>query len=327
MGFALSVVMGFVPALLCSYLLYWVDRYEKEPKRLLGVIFVWGALFATVVAGVAQLILQLATQAVSGSASLANVTGATLFAPVTEEALKALAVFLVFAVLRHEFDGILDGIVYAGTVALGFAATENVLYLYSSYLNDGGDGLVSLFVVRVVLGIWNHPLFTSFFGIGLAISRLSRNSLVRLVAPLVGLFLSVSAHSLHNSLVVMFEGGLVGLALLLDWLGWVFLATVIILAARSEGRLVARELAEEVSAGVLSQQQLQVASSSLRQMLAVARSLGRGRLGSTTSLYQTCAELAHKKNQLRRVGEEPGMLDRILDLRCRIQELSRHAVS
>jgi RsiW-degrading membrane proteinase PrsW (M82 family) len=317
---------GFVPALLCSYLLYWLDRYEKEPKRLVGGIFLWGAFFATLVAGIAQMVLQTITEVASGSRAAGVLAGATLFAPVTEEVLKGLAVFLVFAVLRHEFDSLLDGIVYTGVVALGFAATENALYLYSGYRADGGEGLIQVFVGRVVLGIWDHPLYTSFFGMGLAISRLSRRLLVRVVAPLAGLALSVTFHSLHNSLIVLFGGLLAALALLVDWLGWVFLAIVIIAAARAEGRLVARELVEEVDAGMLSARQLHVASSSLRRMFAVGKSLRRGRFRATTGFYQACAELAHKKNQLRKVGEERGTSERILGLCDAIREAGRTAV-
>jgi hypothetical protein len=47
-----------------------------------------------------------------------------------------LAVFLFF---RNEFDSLLDGIVYGGITALGFAATENVLYLFGAYGENVGQ--------------------------------------------------------------------------------------------------------------------------------------------------------------------------------------------
>ncbi|NJO84721.1 MAG: PrsW family intramembrane metalloprotease, partial [Blastochloris sp.] len=60
-------------------------------------------------------------------------------------------------------------------VALGFAATENVLYLFfSGYAEDGWGGLFLLFVLRVLLGAWGHAFYTSFIGIGLAMARLNR---------------------------------------------------------------------------------------------------------------------------------------------------------
>ena len=52
-----------------------------------------------------------------------------LGAPVTEEASKGLFLLLLLWWRRAELDGVLDGIVYAGMVGIGFAFTENILYL------------------------------------------------------------------------------------------------------------------------------------------------------------------------------------------------------
>ena len=66
---------------------------------------------------------------------------------------------------RHELDGILDGIVYAGMVGIGFAFTENILYLASAYVGDDGTG-ESHFSVEVV-----SPAFAG-------LSRVARQRLV-----------------------------------------------------------------------------------------------------------------------------------------------------
>ena len=60
-------------------------------------------------------------------------------APVTEEACKGLFLFLLLWWRRAELDGVLDGIVYAGMVGIGFAFTENILYLAAAY--NGTDGM------------------------------------------------------------------------------------------------------------------------------------------------------------------------------------------
>ena len=41
-----SIIVGFLPMLFFAWIVYWVDRYEKEPGLLLGVVFVWGAVLA-----------------------------------------------------------------------------------------------------------------------------------------------------------------------------------------------------------------------------------------------------------------------------------------
>ena len=64
---------------------------------------------------------------------------ATVVAPVTEEAAKGLFILLLLFYRRNELDGVLDGLVYAGMVGIGFAFTENILYLTSAYMGDDGQ--------------------------------------------------------------------------------------------------------------------------------------------------------------------------------------------
>ena len=83
---------------------------------------------------------------------------------------------------RHELDGVLDGIVYAGMVGIGFAFTENILYLAAAY--DGTDGLgpggtealTGTFILRCLVSPFAHPLFTAFIGIGVGLAVTSRSA-------------------------------------------------------------------------------------------------------------------------------------------------------
>ena len=114
--------------------------------------------------------------------------------------LIGLAVLLVFLFFRTEFDSILDGIVYAGVVALGFAATENTIYIWRGYNAGGWQGLFQLVFIRVILVGWQHPVYTAFTGIGLAFARMNRSVLVKFFAPIIGFSLAMLTHSLHNTL-------------------------------------------------------------------------------------------------------------------------------
>ena len=58
----------------------------------------------------------------------------------TEEATKGLFLLLLLWWRRYELDGVLDGIVYAGMVGIGFAFTENILYLAAAYNGTDGTG-------------------------------------------------------------------------------------------------------------------------------------------------------------------------------------------
>ena len=102
----------------------------------------------------------------------------------TEEATKGAFLVLLLWWRRHELDGVLDGIVYAGMVGIGFAFTENILYLAAAYNGTDGIGpggteaLTGTFIMRCLLSPFAHPLFTAFIGIGVGLAVASRSAAV-----------------------------------------------------------------------------------------------------------------------------------------------------
>ena len=182
----------------------WLDRYEPEPRSLLVLGLGWGAFVATSGA----LLLQLFDTVIFQSD---ETFVATVVAPVTEEAAKGLFILLLLFFRRNELDGILDGIVYAGMVGIGFAFTENILYLMSAYVgSEGGTGglddAVGLFIVRCVFSPFAHPFFTAFTGIGIGLAVTARSRGMRVVAPLVGYVVAVIAHAAWNSSLSLDDG-------------------------------------------------------------------------------------------------------------------------
>ncbi len=131
MGLIVSGFIGFATSLLFASILYWLDRFEKEPLLLLGGVFLWGAIVAAGSAFLINTTLGLGIYVFTGSNSATDLATGSIVAPMVEEILKGLAVLGVFLVFRREFDSVLDGIIYAGVAALGFAATENVYYIYT----------------------------------------------------------------------------------------------------------------------------------------------------------------------------------------------------
>jgi len=246
-----------------------------------------------------------------------------------EEILKGLAVLVVFLAARHEFDSILDGIVYAGIVALGFAATENTLYIYrDGYLQNGFTGLFSLAFIRVVLVGWQHPFYTAFIGIGLAVTRLTRNPAARLAALLTGLALAIVLHSFHNLLANLVRGlGGFIMGTVIDWSGWIFMLLFILWAIYREQQWMVAHLREEVSFGSITSTQYRTACSAWSQSLARFGALFNGRFRATSRFYQLCAELAYKKQQFSTLGDEGGNIKIIEKLRAELARLSSHALS
>jgi RsiW-degrading membrane proteinase PrsW (M82 family) len=326
MPLLVSIFFGFVPMFLFAGFINWLDRYEKEPKVLLGAAFLWGVVIAGGGAYIINTVLGLGVYIVTGSEGATDFATASIIAPIVEESLKGLAVLVVFLLFRREFDSILDGIIYAGITALGFAAIENVLYIYNyGYQQGGWAGLWQLVFIRVILVGWQHPFYTAFTGIGLAIARMNRNILVKIIAVLGGFATAVFAHSFHNTLGSLI-GGIEGLAIgtFVDWVGWFFMLLFIIWMVVNERNIVKRQLREEVNNGIISPAQYRTALSFV-QSGARLNALTSGNYFATSRFYQVCGELAHKKEQYAKLGEERGNSALIEKLRGELTRLGPRA--
>jgi RsiW-degrading membrane proteinase PrsW (M82 family) len=324
MGLIVSGLIGYAAALLFAYILYWLDRYEKEPLVLLGGVFLWGAVVAAGSAFLINTILGLGIYVFTGSNIATDVATGSIIAPIVEEILKGLAVLGIFLVFRREFDSVLDGIIYAGVAALGFAATENVYYIYTyGFQQSGWNGLFSMAFIRVILVGWQHPFYTAFFGISLAMARLNRSWLVKIIAPLVGLSLAVFTHAFHNT-VASILSGVVGLVVgaIFDWTGWLFMFGIILWAIWREQQNLKKYLAAEVQAGTISPAVFRAASSGWRQMSARIAALFNGRYRKTARFFQVCGEYASKRRQYASLGDEGGNLAIIQDLRLELIRLA-----
>ena len=319
-----ALFFGFAPMFLFAAILYWLDRYEKEPLLLLGAVFLWGMLVAAGGAFIFNTIFGIGVYFVTGSEIAGDFATGTVSAPFVEEGLKGLAVLLVFLAFRNEFDSLLDGIIYAGVAALGFAATENSLYIWRGFETGGWAGLFHLAFVRVILVGWQHPFFTSFTGIGLAIARLNRPTWIRIAAPLTGWGTAMLAHSIHN-LLSSFSGLICVLGTLLDWTGVLFMFVVILWATWMEQRNMITQLREEVQLGTISAAQYRTACSAWAQTFARLGSLLNARFLATTRFYQACGKLAHKKEQLLKLGEEQGNSALVQKYRAELARLSPQA--
>lgn len=320
MALIVSLLLGFVPMFLYGIFVYWLDRYEKEPKSLLGAAFFWGVLIAGGGAFIINTILGIGIYVATGSDAITEFSTASIIAPIVEETLKGLAVAVVFFMFRKEFDSVLDGIIYGSMVGLGFSAIENTLYIYRNGYTEGGwEGLFLLAFIRIILVGWMHAFFTAFTGIGFAISRLNKNTFIKFIAPFVGISIAIGAHAFHNTFgSVVGSGGVdsLGLTILADMLGYSVMVGIIIWVLIHERNLVKRQLANEVSSGLISQAQYQKVQSPLT--LTTAGLSGR----ASSKFYLLLGELAHKKEQFEKHGDEGGNEAMIEKLRAELASLA-----
>jgi RsiW-degrading membrane proteinase PrsW (M82 family) len=247
---AVGVVLAAIPVgpVIGCYL--WLDRYEPEPRSLLLLGLGWGAFVATS----AAIFLQAFDSFAFGPT---EATQSVLVAPVTEEAAKGLFILLLLGYRRAELDGILDGIVYAGMVGIGFAFMENILYLTQAYVGEDGrtggiEDAVGLFVLRGIGAPFAHPFFTAFTGIGIGVAVTSRRRGLRIWAPVVGFAGAVGAHAAWNAALLINGGsGAVTAYLLLMVPAFLVMVTFAIWSRRREGVLLANALTDCARLGYL----------------------------------------------------------------------------
>ena len=253
-----ALLLGFIaatiPVPLYIMLVLWIDRYEAEPLWMVATAFFWGALVATFFA----FLLNTTSQGVVGAlsnASAGEAFAAVISAPIVEESGKALILFIFFFWKKDEFDGVVDGIVYASLTALGFAMTENVLY-YGKAAAAGGGALPLIFIIRGFFAPFSHPLFTSMTGIGLGLARQSTNMALKVLTPIVGLLMAIFMHSIWNGSAV-FGGGPVFVLTYIVVMVPAFLIMLIVIgfALRREGQVVRQFLVVDLNSGFLTREE------------------------------------------------------------------------
>lgn len=313
-----------VPVLVGCYL--WLDRYGPEPVRFLAVAFLWGAFVAT---GVALLVN-------TGTANLFDRLGwsenivAVVVAPIIEELMKALgpALLLLFF-RRREVSGITDGLVYCGLSAVGFAMVENILYLgghgYATGVEkygpaSGAQSLFLIFIGRILLTGFAHPLFTSMTGVGLGLALRSPRWSVRVLAPLGGLLAAMLLHGLWNLMPTLTAITGEGLFFLYGFIGlmvpvFVGMIGLAIWVRAREGRLTERKLPLYARLGWFSPPEVAALGTLARRHAArswARRVAGEGGLRAMRH-YQTAAtRLAVLRDRVDRgLDRDPAELARI----------------
>jgi len=205
LGVGIAGALLPVPVLVGCFL--WLDRYDPSPLWIIIVSFLWGAGVATSGA----LVVNTQATHLFEEWGVAEDLVAVLVAPFIEELLKAAFPLLLFAFYRKAFTGIIDGIVYCGLSATGFAMVENILYLGGhGFAGESEKGyaagafaVTAIFILRVPLTGFAHPLFTSLTGIGLGIAARSPSRTVRVVAPLTGLLAAMMLHGGWNLMATL----------------------------------------------------------------------------------------------------------------------------
>lgn len=291
----IAAVVAFTPAMLYLLPLIWLDRYDPEPLWLLALAFAWGALVAVIVSFIVNTGVGIGVAVGVGGQEgmiLGNVVGAVISAPVVEEASKGAGLLILLIFFRRYFDDILDGIVFAGVIALGFATVENVLY-YGRALGEGGiAALVILFFLRGVLSPFAHVTFTAMTGIGCGMARESHNTFVRLVMPVIGYLGAVFLHAVWNGMAVFFglEGFLIGYLILEIPFFLIFVIFAFLIMWR-QSKILKEMLAIDIARGLIPEQHAKTATSAFKSTAWLLGGLFSGKFGARSKYLRAIGSL------------------------------------
>lgn len=305
-----GILVAMLPVPVYLLLILWLDRYEAEPLWMLALAFLWGATFSAFMAIIINSLGADIVEQAYGRAE-ARFYGLVISAPLVEEFSKGLVLFVLFFWKKEEFDGIMDGIVYAGMVGLGFAMTENIKYYGDAAMASSAmrmDHLTPTVIMRGGISAFAHPLFTSMTGIGLGWARQSTNKAIKVVMPAVGLFLAMCVHATWNYsawLAQAYRTGVIFIIVYAFIMVPIFVAVLvsIIFALRREGRIVRDFLLYDLQRGLFTWEDYNRLCSVRGRMGASMRALSGGGLGlwrARMRYNQTASELAFHRSRIAR---------------------------
>jgi protease PrsW len=168
--------ISLAPVILLIMYIYYRDKYEKEPKKMLAKALLFGALTVipilfveTWISGYWEGKYDYPSNKIPTAAY-----NAFIVASFTEELFKYL-VFILVIWKNKNFNERFDGIVYAAFISLGFAAVENILYVIGNGMGVG--------VIRAFTAVPAHAMFGIAMGYYFGKAKFSgKNPAIYLIA-------------------------------------------------------------------------------------------------------------------------------------------------
>ena len=230
----IHILAAVVPAFVLMYYIYKKDKVEKEPGALLFRLFLFGA-----VSTVPAVLLEIGAEFVetnilytlAASAITAAIIDATMVA-IIEEACKFF--FLKKITWKNKaFNYTFDGVVYAVFVSLGFAALENILYIFQYGLD--------IALMRAVLSIPAHMAFSVYMGSFYGQAKycdVRRNGEGRTVNLLAAYLSAVTLHAVYDGTLMVGTDSAIILFIIFDVLMTLMVFRLVRNAARSDLRIL-----------------------------------------------------------------------------------------
>lgn len=202
---------GILPAMIWLYFLLKEDSRCPEPRSMILLALMAGMLSVPLVLPMERFAILVLP---------AGIPVILAWAAIEETVKYALAALVVL--WRKAVNESVDYVVYMLTVALGFAALENMLFLIAPF--SGGNILEGLLTgnLRFVGSTLLHVVASSTIGFALAFS-FRKPRWVRTLFAIIGLILAIALHALFNFLIIDGNGSSTLLAFFVVWSGAVIL--------------------------------------------------------------------------------------------------------
>lgn len=316
-GVVLSLLAGIIPTILYMLALYLPDKYEKEPKGLIAAAFLWGALPSVLIALGVSIFFQLPADLLGPQAIEAVRAG--LVTPLIEEILKGAVILFIARRYRHEFDNVLDGIIYGAMVGFGFAMTGNIISYLGAFLLRGFSGLNATIFIQGIFYSFDHGFYSAIFGAGLGYARLSTNKKQALWYSIGAFLLAILTNALHN-LAIRNATGFNLLTILLTLVGVSVTVVVMVWSLRRQRRILAEELPGEIPENIYNA--LLSAKQKTKLNKQILNSEGVKGLRKLRKIYRLSGELAFKKIQHKHFPDEEIITEKLNTLRSELYNLT-----
>ncbi len=240
------LLFSFLPPLIFLIWTRNTERYGREPWHVVIKVFIWGAVFAVLIAAVISTALMFlysrfvpVYMALGADPTVELLVLALVVAPFVEEATKALGIYTAwYAVSEVE-----DGIVYGAASGFGFSATENLFYGVAALIAGGPTLSITVIVVRSISSTFLHASATSVTGYGIGRHMVLGGK--KKVLPFY--LIAVGMHSLFNffaSFGTLYEGSFGEAAYMFSFVtAWIFAIvafSIIRSRIRKEGEILLR---------------------------------------------------------------------------------------
>lgn len=206
----IAIAAGLFPALFWLWFLLREDSREPEPLAFITLTFLAGMAIVPIALPIQKMVM--------GYLDGAILVWAWVF---IEESLKYL-IAAAIVLWHHEVDEPIDTIVYMITIALGFAALENALFIFNPLTNGAIRESIVTGAFRFLGSTLLHVLASGIVGVAMALS-FYRSTTQKLLAITLGLSAAVVVHGLFN-VIIMNSGGATILGIFfLVWIGIIIL--------------------------------------------------------------------------------------------------------